>query len=150
MFGLNPLSAIQGYIYLAVALAFAALLVYCKVLHRENVTLISDKAKLEQSVTGFIKTVERYDAATKELKAKEDERTEAAKAAVEEAKKSSHIDYVASQTLLSRKPKPPIVTPGNANQYGGLTTELKMSDYLAAQDLANEEIDRRQAELAKK
>ncbi len=139
------LTPFKMYIYIAIAVFVITLMVYCKMLKSENKQLITDKATavaLNQTQATAITACTKN---TQELKDREAELDKNAKAAVEEAKKEALVEFKRSNEILFRKPKAPVITADNAANFGGTDKEEQLKDYLSAQDLANEEIDRRQA-----
>jgi hypothetical protein len=146
---LDLLGPFKGYIYLVVGLAFAALLIYVKVLRNENSTLLIEKGSWTAAIAQQATLIDSCNKSTKEFKDRETTLTANAKDAVEKAKVESVENFKQENSWLFRKPKTIVIDKNNAPQFGGLTIELRMNDYISAQDLMNEAIDKRQDKLAK-
>jgi len=144
-----PTLSISTYIHLALVAAILALGVYCKILRSENSSLTSSNTLLTTSMQVKIKALKDCSDATQAVADKSALVTADAKKAIEEAKKSSAVDYLKSNQVLISKPVAPIITKDNAKNYGGLDTMIQEKDYLATQQLANDAIDARDAEASK-
>jgi hypothetical protein len=116
---------------------------YCNHLSDKYKTLEVNFAALKESYDDKISALTECSGATDALKAREDEITSKARAALDDAKKQAVVDYKASESLNLRKPIQPVVTLQNQSQYGGSDKEAQLKDYLATQQLMNEMIDSR-------
>lgn len=114
-----------------------------KVLYKDNGILISDKAKLELTVTTQKEALDTCSKNTDELKTREDEITRNAKAEVEKANQKADTNRRAFINLLNSKNIDPVVTPENVVNYGGEDEAARLRDYLNTQYLINQYIDLR-------
>jgi hypothetical protein len=126
-----------------VILLLVGLVFYCNHLSDRYKVLEMNFTALKESYDDKVSALTECSGATDALKAREDEITTRARAALDEAKKQAVVDYKASQSLLLRKPVQPVITPQNQSQYGGSDKDIQLKDYLATQQLMNEMIDSR-------
>lgn len=115
--------------------------VYCKSLKSENTTLSDTLAQKVLIISQKDDAIKLCSDNTEKLKKEGETLSSNAIAAIAIAKVEAVKDYKDSQTILIRKPKPVVVTPDNAKDFGGEDKSVQLTDYLSTQDLVNEYID---------
>lgn len=136
-----PTLSLSTYIKIAVAAAFALLLLYCNHLENKVSDLTKTNTELNLVYNQKVEALKLCSQGTEDLKKREDELTENGKVAVEQAKKEAIKDYVASHIYATKKPEQPVITPDNVKDYGGNDTMTQLKDYLASQKLINDFMD---------
>lgn len=140
-----PKLSLNTYIHIAVAIAFLAMLYVSKMLWNQNEVLTETNIKITTIYQEKVAALTSCSNGVIALKKRENEITENAKAAVAEAKKEAVVEYKASNAYLFKKPKAPVITSANVQDYGGNDTMIQLKDYLATQKLINDFIDEQAA-----
>lgn len=141
-FNVCPMTlSLSTWLKIAVASIILALGGYCYVLQGENKALKTINTEQTKWLEAKTDALTLCTESTEALEKREKEITENAKKAVEEAKKEAVKDYKAANSYLFAKPKVPVITKDNEQDFGGNDTMVQMKDYLATHQLVNEFIE---------
>ena len=141
-----PKVSITTLIHLAIVAVFFGMLFFSKVLWDKNEALKKTNIEITLVYEEKVKALAECSGGVIKLKKREDEITKEAQKAVELAKKQALVEYKEANAYLFKKPKAPVITAANVQDFGGPDKEVQVSDYLATQKLVNDMIE---AELAK-
>lgn len=136
-----PKLSMSVYYHLSIVAVFLGLLFFSRMMWNKNEVLTEANTKITLVYEEKVRALQTCSSGVVALKKKDDELTKNAKVAVEEAKKSAKVDYKSSSDTLFKKPKAPVITKANVQDYGGEDTMVQLKDYLATQKLVNDLID---------
>lgn len=136
-----PKVSLSTVIHLVIVAVFMGMLFFSKVLWDKNEALKKTNIEITLVYEEKVKALALCSGGVLKLKERETKITKEAVAAVTEAKKEALVQYKASNAFLFKKPKAPVVTAANVQDFGGTNVEVQIKDYLATQKMINDMID---------
>lgn len=122
-----------------VLVAALGLGLYVNDLRSTNAELTDSLNTLKNAYDAQVSATQSCSDSVKDLSEKSILQTENAQKAVSEAKDKAKAEYDKAYALLISKPKPPVITPENAVNYGGINKDSQLQDYVNTHALFNEQ-----------